>query len=78
MYKQDKDKLIKLFEKIDGQSSLLLSVMSYNNGPKKLQISRNYVKPDGTATYSAPGRLTLVEVEWLKENLIPIIQNMKD
>ena len=77
-YKADNDKLIKLFENIDeNENGLLYSVMSYNNGEKKLQMSRTYKKADGSMGYGNTGRLTVKELEWLLENIPSIIEEMK-
>ena len=77
-YKADNDKLIKLFENVDENGSgLLYSVMSYNNGEKKLQMSRTYKKADGSMGYGNTGRLTVKELEWLTENLKDIITSME-
>lgn len=81
-YNQNKDKLIKLFErKVEGENlklaSLLLSVFQYNSGPPKLQVTRSFDKADGTIGYGKMGRLTIEEVEWIKENIDSIISVMQ-
>jgi len=78
MYNQEKDKLIKMFEKSDSKgSSLLISIFSYDNGPKKLAMTRSYVKKDNTVGYSNSGRLSLEEVNFLKDKLDDIIKEME-
>lgn len=75
-YNADNDKLVKLFEKSEENASLLFSIMSYNNGEKKLQISRSYAKKDGTIGYGNIGRLTKSELEWVKNNIEDIMSYM--
>ena len=78
MYNQEKDKLIKMFEMIDSKgSSLLISIFSYDNGPKKLSMTRSYAKKDNTVGYSNAGRLNLEEVNFLKNKLDDIIKEME-
>ena len=78
MYNQDKDKLIKMFEMKDTKgSSLLISIFSYDNGPKKLSMTRTYEKKDNTVGYANAGRLTLEEVNFLKNKLDDIIKEME-
>lgn len=76
MYNQEKDKLIKLFEYCDQDkgSSLLLSIMQYENSNPKLQITRMYSKKNGEKGYSSSGRLTKNEVEFIKDNIDEILQ----
>ena len=40
-----------------------VSVYSYNNGPKKLQISRENLNAEGEVRFSKLGRLTKEEIE---------------
>ena len=47
-----------------------VSVYSYNNGIKKLQISRENIGPEGEPRFSKLGRLTKEEVE----GILPLIQ----
>ncbi len=77
-YNQDKDVLIKMFEMITDEkgSSLMLSIFSYDNGPKKLAMTRSYNKKDGSVGYSSAGRLSLMEVNFLKDKLDEIIKEM--
>lgn len=49
---------------------LTVSVYSYNNGPKKLQISRNSRDNQGEMKFSKLGRMTKDEVE----AVLPLIQ----
>ena len=50
---------MKLFERKEDKSSLLVSLMSYNKAQPKVQITRSYEKADGTMGYGKMGRLTL-------------------
>ncbi len=49
---------------------LTVSVYSYNNGPKKLQISRNSRDSQGEMKFAKLGRMTKEEVE----AVLPMIQ----
>lgn len=72
-YDNSKDKLIKYFDlESDNNTQLSFSIYSYNNGKPKLQIQR--VKDD---KFFKLGRMTLSEVEFLKEIIDEIIENMK-
>ncbi len=78
-YNAEKDKLLKLFEmesNIPG-NSLLLSVFSYDGAKPKLQITRSYKKKDDTIGYGNSGRLSIEEVEFIKNNIDEIISVMK-
>ena len=77
-YDQSRDKLIKLFEMKKEKSSLLCSIFSYDGGQPKLGFSRSYDKMDGRTGYGNPGRMTIDEIEFLKENLEEIIKIMKE
>ena len=78
MYNQEKDKLIKMFEKTnENGATLLISIFSYDGGAKKLAMTRSYVKKDGTVGYSNSGRLSYDEVEFLKSILDEILTEMK-
>ena len=78
-YDVNKDKLLKLFEmKSDTLgNSLLVSIFSYDNAKPKLQITRSYKKKDETLGYAAAGRLTIEEVEFIRDNINEIIEIMK-
>jgi len=45
----------------DDKTAVSISVHSYNGGEQKVQISREYIKRDGTRSFRKLGRLTLVE-----------------
>ena len=49
---------------------IVVSVHSYNNGPKKLQITRELEDKQGRATFAKLGRLSKAELE----GILPIIQ----
>jgi len=49
---------------------IVVSVYSYNNGPKKLQISREVRNRDGELTFAKLGRLSKEEIE----GILPLIQ----
>lgn len=79
-YDVNKDKLIKLYEMEDEKKkkSLLFSIFSYDNGQPKLGFSRTFKKNDGSNGYSSLGRLTIEELEYLKNNIDEIINIMKN
>jgi len=49
---------------------IAVSVYSYNNGPKKLQISREVKSREGEFTFAKLGRLSKEELE----GILPLIQ----
>lgn len=49
---------------------LIVSVYSYNNGPHKLQITREFKDRDGNFIFAKLGRLSKEELQ----DLLPIIQ----
>lgn len=51
-------------------AKILVSVYSYNNGPKKLQITREIKDRNGNFTFSKLGRLSKEELE----GILPLIQ----
>lgn len=73
-YQQEKDKLIKLFELKNNDSSLMLSIFSYDGGKAKLGFSRTFKKKDDTMGYSSIGRMSLDEIKFLKDNINEIIE----
>ena len=55
----------------NGQGSrLIVGIYSYNNGPKKLQISRELLSDDGKPSFAKLGRLTKDELQ----GILPLIQ----
>ena len=52
------------------ESRLVVSIYSYNNGPKKLQISRENRDAEGGFRFSKLGRVTKPEVE----GILPFIK----
>lgn len=49
---------------------IVISVYSYNNGPKKLQITRELSDREGKPTFAKLGRLSKEEAE----GILPLIQ----
>jgi hypothetical protein len=49
---------------------IVVSVHSYNNGPKKMQITRELEAKDGSRAFAKLGRLSKEETE----GILPIIQ----
>lgn len=47
-----------------------VSIYSYNNGPKKLQISRENIDAEGQPRFAKLGRMTKEEVE----GILPFLQ----
>ena len=52
------------------KGKLSVSVYSYNNGPKKLQISRENKDSEGNNRFAKMGRLTKEEVQ----GILPLLQ----
>ncbi len=78
MYNQEKDVLIKLYEFNQGKTNFLVSIFSYNNGKPKLGLTRSYEKKDGSMGYSSSGRLSIDEINFLKNNIDDIIKTMEE
>ena len=53
-----------------GEGRVTVSVYSYNNGPKKLQIVRENRDPEGNFRFTKLGRITKAEAE----GIMPLIQ----
>ena len=49
---------------------LIVGIYSYNNGPKKLQISRELLTEDGKPSFAKLGRMTKEELQ----GILPLIQ----
>jgi len=64
----DKQVFAKSFENDDGR--ITVSVYSYNNGPKKLQIVRENRDQEGGLRFAKLGRMTKEEAQ----AVLPIIQ----
>jgi hypothetical protein len=45
----------------DDKTAVSISVHSYNGGESKVQLSREYIKRDGTRSFRKLGRLTMLE-----------------
>ena len=66
--KLDKQVFTKFWENDNGK--LTVSIYSYNNGPKKLQISRENRNAEGELTFAKLGRMTKEEAQ----AVLPYIQ----
>lgn len=76
-YDSSKDVMLKLFEmKQEGDKSLMFSIYSYNGGKAKLQMTRTYAKKDGSTGYASVGRVSVEELNFLKDNMDEIIKIM--
>jgi predicted transcriptional regulator len=64
----DEQLFSKVWENENGK--VAVSVYSYNNGPKKLQISREIKDRNGNFTFAKLGRLAKEELE----GILPLIQ----
>ncbi len=53
-----------------------VSVYSYNNGPKKLQIGRENLTADGESRFAKLGRLTKEELEAILPHLQEAIKHL--
>ncbi len=65
----DKQIFAKGWEGPDG-SKIIVSVYSYNNGPKKLQLARENSDSEGNARFAKLGRMTKDEVQ----GILPLVQ----
>ena len=65
----DKQLFSKSFESQTG-GRIVVSVYSYNNGPKKLQITRENTSAEGDVRFAKLGRLTKPEAE----GVLPLMQ----
>jgi predicted transcriptional regulator len=54
----------------DDTGKVVVSVHSYNNGPRKLQITREVKNREGQITFAKLGRLSKGEIE----GILPLIQ----
>ena len=64
----DKEVFAKSYENDDGK--ITVSVHSYNNGPKKLQIVRENRDQEGALRFAKLGRMTKDEVQ----AILPLVQ----
>ena len=65
----DKQLFTKSFETDD--TKITVSVFSYNNGPKKIQISREVPDAEGSFRFAKLGRLTKDEFQ----GILPFLQD---
>ncbi len=52
------------------KSNITISVYSYNNGPKKVQLSRSVKDAEGKLSFAKLGRLTKEELQ----EVLPLLQ----
>ena len=64
----DKQLFSKFFDTAGGK--IVVSVFSYNNGPSKLQITREVQRKDGTVIFTRLGRLSKDEIQ----GILPLIK----
>ena len=64
----DKQLFSKAFDIED--SKITVSIYSYNNGPKKLQISREVMDAEGSPRFAKLGRMTKEEFQ----GVLPLLQ----
>ncbi|MBU1913259.1 MAG: hypothetical protein KKB22_06995 [Candidatus Omnitrophica bacterium] len=70
----DKEGFSKSHENDDGK--ITVSVHSYNNGPKKLQIVRENRDPEGALRFAKLGRMTKEEAQGILPCIQEAITNM--
>lgn len=76
-YDASKDESLFSKESTVGANVLEVTVFSYNNGPKKLQISKKVADKEGELTYAKKlGRLTKDEVKALSILFAEAYKNM--
>lgn len=68
----DQQLFSKAFETETGR--VVVSVYSYNNGPKKLQITREIKNREGELSFAKLGRLTKEELD----GILPLIQEARN
>jgi len=76
----DKSKDVCLFKKtieVSENSFIDISIMSYNNGDPKIQLSRKNIN-DGDEKFLKLGRLSLKEIYLLKDELDEICEKAKE
>lgn len=64
----DQQLFMKEFE--SGKGKITISVYSYNNGPRKAQISRSVKDENGNYAFAKLGRLTKEELQ----EILPLLQ----
>ena len=70
-FNRDKDVELESKEVLnDGNNVLTIGIYQYDGGVPKVQIKREITKSDGERKFAKLGRLTLEEVEAVKEGLI--------
>lgn len=67
-YNSEKDILVRMFEMSQDKGTLQFSIISYDNGKPKLQITRMFEKKDGSVGYSKMGRLDREEVKFFLDH----------
>ncbi len=70
----DEKVFVKEFDTDSGK--IIVSVHSYNNGPKKLQLSREIKDKEGGLTFAKLGRLSRSEVEGAMPLIKEALENM--
>lgn len=70
----DQQLFTKSYEMEEGK--ITVSVFSYNNGPKKIQIVREIKNTDGASKFTKLGRLTKEELEGIMPLLKEASENM--
>ena len=74
-YNRDLDKELWFDEIKDGDNVLRISIFSYNDGEKKLQIGpRTHEKKDGETSFRKAGRLSVYETGCLFDMMGKIIK----
>lgn len=58
----------------NGNGKIIVSVYSYNNGPKKLQLTREIRGAEGNFIFAKLGRLSKEEIQ----GILPLIQEAMD
>ncbi|KKN44344.1 hypothetical protein LCGC14_0694460 [marine sediment metagenome] len=73
-YEKDKDKV--LFEKTAdcGMFNIIVAVYSYNEGEKKVQISRQRLQDKGEPQFAKLGRMSLGELD----EVMPLVKEAMD
>ncbi len=74
-YDKDLDEVVFSESREIANIRLTVSIYSYNNGPKKVQISRENRDSNGNWRFSKLGRLTQEETKVVQELLVKALEN---
>ena len=59
-----------------GESRISVGIFSYNSGPKKLQMTRENLSPDGEWRFTKLGRMSKAEAKEILPIMMKAVENM--